>query len=95
MAEPYGLGYRQVRRASSGGRGSFSYADTSVFGARQLRSTHPAAVWRPGTPTPEVPQIVVAGGGGGGRANHSLPFGSYAPGFSPHGVVLIRLTRVT
>lgn len=94
MAEPYGLGYQQVRRAASGGRGSFSYADTTVFGARQLRAADPVAVWRPGTPTPETPQIVVAGSGGGVRANRSLPFGSYAPGFSPHGIVLIRLTRV-
>lgn len=76
--------------ASNGGRGSFGFADTSVFGDRQLRSSDPKAV----TDASNIPQDVVAGGGGGAKANHQLPFGSHALGYSPNGVVLIRLTRI-
>jgi hypothetical protein len=68
----------------SGARGSFSYADTSVFGDRQLRTVYPQADNNP----------VVPGGGGGARANQQMKQGSHAIGYSPHGIVLIRLSRV-
>ena len=92
MTEPYGGGYQRVWLASNSGRGSFSYADTKVFGDRQLRSSHPAAIWRPGVPTPETPKVVI-GGSGGGAKPLGMRFGSYAPGYSPHGVVLIRVFK--
>lgn len=77
--------------ASNGGRGSFSYADTTIFGDRQLRQDVSILVgYGYGS---MQPRPMIAGGGGGARPL-SLPFGSRAPGYSPHGVVLIRLTRI-
>lgn len=81
-----------IRLASSGGRGSFSYANTSVFGARGVRAVDPSA--RQSLSVGDPPQIVIPGGGGGARAFRSMPFGSHAPGFNPNGIVVIRLTRI-
>ena len=68
--------------ASSGGQGSFSFADTSVFGNRGNRSADP--YWG----KPIVP------GSGGGAKEGLLKYGSYATGFSPNGLVYIRITKI-
>lgn len=84
--------FELIRLSSNGGRGSFSFADTKVFGDRKLRAVEPLA--KQSGRDSDVPQIVIPGAGGGAKVNPQLRFGSYAPGFSPHGLVLIRLTRV-
>jgi hypothetical protein len=88
--------------SSEGGRGSFSYADTSVYGARQVRgfyvskpvridNTTGEVIWGPPEPTTE---LIVPGGGGGAKAPGRRQFGSKAQGYSPRGLVLIRLLKV-
>lgn len=126
--------------ASAGGQGSFSYADPSVYGARQFRLPYSVMVpingpsnpnpfpqyftymggyvsnpssglvtYMPVTSTtktddyiggyPRPPasttvDLMVAGGGGGARPAKNLKYGSNAPGYSPHGVVTLRLSRI-
>jgi hypothetical protein len=87
MAIPY-QNTGMLLLASNGGRGSYSFADTSVFGDRGLRVTSPEAM------NLSIPQAVVPGGGGGAKANRQMPYGSRAIGYNPNGIVLIRLTRV-
>lgn len=41
FAEPFGPTTPDVRKPGNGGRGSYSFADTSVFGERQLKSKYP------------------------------------------------------
>lgn len=102
--------------ATAGGQGSYSFADTSVYGPRQFRQ---ARVWQkpvvgyssipePGH-TPRVGNwpngtvtyttatdlyLSVPGGGGGARPAKNLKVGSRAPGFSPDGAVVLRLSRI-
>jgi hypothetical protein len=91
-----------TRQGSSGGQGSFSYADTSVYGARQPRFFPIYEYYRYDTATGLILSTtrmtgsdpIGAGGGGGARVNQLKGYGSKAPGYSPHGLVLIRLFRV-
>lgn len=69
--------------ASSGGQGSFSFADTSVSGSRGNRSSDPT-----------YGRAIVAGFGGGARASSLLKYGSRASGFDPNGLVFLRLTKI-
>jgi hypothetical protein len=69
------------KNAGKGGKGSFSYADTSVYGPGQ-----PSRLYDPGTSMP--------GTGGGARLNRTAGYGSRALNFNPNGAVLIRLTKV-
>jgi len=69
--------------SSNGGQGAFSYLDPSILGTRGLRAADPTGNGK----------VTMAGVGGGVRANRNLPVGSYAPGYSPNGAVLIRLSR--
>lgn len=62
------------RYPTSGGKGSYSYADTSVYG-------------------PAQPSYGELGGGGGGAHRSGLKFGSYAPGYSPNGAVILRIFK--
>lgn len=71
---------------SAGGRGSYSYADTSVYGQRQFRQ-----LWEYST---TYNPVYVAGGGGGARPGKNLKHGSRAVGFSPDGVVVLRLSQI-
>lgn len=103
--------------ATAGGQGSYSFADTSVYGARQLRQgwsyqKPQVGVWSVPQPGPygtsmgNFPNGVVSyttvndsylaipGGGGGARPLTNLKYGSRASGFSPNGVVVIRLSRI-
>lgn len=89
--------------ATAGGQGSFSYADTSVYGQRQFRQ-----VWIYSRPISKLPydgtytmaptttdSSLVPGGGGGARPITNLKVGSRAPGYSPDGIVVIRLVKIT
>lgn len=88
--------------ATAGGRGAFSYADTSIFGDRQ--PAVPAQIHYQTfdyyTGAPAIDRIDIgtgagwAGGGGGARALRTKNYGSDAPTFNPNGLVLVRLTAV-
>lgn len=89
--------------ATAGGQGSYSFGDTSVFGARQFRQAwaylRPVVNTANGTvsyvPTTSNTALVIPGGGGGARPLGTVKAGSQATGYSPNGVVVIRLTRIT
>jgi hypothetical protein len=88
--------------ASAGGQGSYSFADTSVYGQRGTRqgASQMSSVYANGQVTfvplqPENIQLVIPGAGGGARPTKNLKVGSRAPGYSPDGAVVIRLTRIT
>lgn len=90
--------------ASAGGQGSFSYEDTSVYGQRQYRQAWsyllPTVVvlgsgvlsW---IPKVDATNLVIPGGGGGARPLSNLKVGARTPGYSPNGVVVIRLVKIT
>ena len=80
--------------ASSGAQGSFSYADTSVYGVRESRSTPPPPPGYISGPQFGIGKLIVPGSGGGARLNRLSGYGSTAPGFNPNGVVFIRLTKI-
>jgi hypothetical protein len=82
-------GPNQFREASNGGRGSYSFSDTSVYGERELRTTPPPPEGK--DPYNNYLELV-PGGGGGAKANHLLPFGSHNT--DPNGAVLLRLLRI-
>lgn len=127
-----------LKMASAGGQGSYSYADASVYGPRQMRSLYapPYSMWGKGKlkgpsdyfgdyidsqssliPNGEIeyrydapaaidprfgdryttatPLLVIPGGGGGARPLKNLKFGSRSLGYSPDGVVVLRLSRIT
>lgn len=93
---PGGAGFNSddVILATSGGQGSFSYADTSVYGVRESRSTPPPPPgWTSGTAYGSG-KVIVPGSGGGARLNRLSGYGSNAPGFNPNGVVFIRLVKI-
>lgn len=78
--------------ATDGGRGSYSFADTSVYGHRQLKSAD-------GLNGRKTGLMYRGGGGGGARTSFILPgkvtrFGSHAVGYSPKGGVIIRVYKV-
>jgi hypothetical protein len=77
--------------STNGGHGSFSYADSSKHGVRQVKFNDPfytdynlynkrnINIFRPG-------------GGGGARPTPLAKYGSYADGYSPNGVVIVRIS---
>lgn len=71
-----GPSFTITRQPTNGGRGAFSYTDTTVYGAGQFKN------------------YLTPGGGGGVRANRKRQVGSDAAGYSPDGMVLIRLTKI-
>ena len=99
---PYISGPRPEIQATGGGQGSFSYADTSMYGVRQPRQQF-VAIRRTydgntGLISSEVlvPSgiFVVPGTGGGTKLPGKRLYGSRATGFSPKGAVLLRLTKI-
>ena len=100
----HGLYDDVIIEATPGAKGSFSYSDTSVYGQRQDRqfgyNEDPAPRDTMVKVSPLVfvytptPYLIVPGCGGGARINKSQGFGSRAPGFSPDGAVLIRVTKI-
>jgi hypothetical protein len=88
-----GTGTALERPASAGGRGAFSYDDTTVYGQRQypkMVSFSGSGVGRGSTYT----DMIIPGGGGGVRVNRKKPFGSDADGYSPNGMLLLRLFKL-
>lgn len=89
--------------ATAGGQGSYSFGDTSVYGARQFRQpwTYLKPVTSPGdgtytyVPTSDSGNLVTPGGGGGARPFPNLKYGGRGVGFSPDGIVVVRLTKIT
>jgi len=88
--------------ATNGGKGAFSYIDTTVYGKGQAKSAYVEENRRYNLDTGELievtyvtsPHPVVPGGGGGARAKRKLPYGSDAQGYSQNGVVLLRLIKL-
>lgn len=83
---------------TDGGLGSFSYGDTSVYGPRQPKQTIVKIFDGAGNPHWTFKPIVetstnLGGGGGGGAHRDARKFGSRAVGYSPNGLVLIRLIK--
>lgn len=73
---------------SDGGKGSFTYADISIYGPGENGSgTAPA--------TSSADHLKTRpGGGGGARINKTLKYGSKALGYNPNGAVFIRMYKV-
>lgn len=94
--------------ATAGGQGSYSFADTSVFGSRQFRQAwayiQPLRVFDSVTglqtgaftldPRTSA-ELIIPGGGGGARPFPNMKYGGRGTGFSPNGVVVLRLTKIT
>ena len=74
---------RYIAIGQSGANGSFSYADTSRYGPKGLRSIDVI-----------TNQLIIPGAGGGGRPNPSAAYGGRTPGANPAGVVIIRIYKV-
>lgn len=99
----------QSHLATAGGQGSYSYADTSVYGQRQprqpwtyMKPVSTGQAYADGTfvstgliyvPTVE-PNSLIGGSGGGARPAKNLKVGSRASGYSPNGVVVLRLVKI-
>lgn len=75
-----------VIQAAPGGKGSFSFSDTTMYGPQQDRQPYKTG---PGT----TPVLILPGGGGGARIK-GQGFGSKAPGYSADGIAYIRLSRI-
>lgn len=83
--------YTITRPASSGAHGSFSYGDTSVYGAKG--SAQSRTVPRVNTATPSGAKVI-PGAGGGARPVKTMKVGSRSPGYSPDGIVIVRLSQI-
>lgn len=70
-----------IQPSSNGGQGSFSYADTSVYGARGQAAYVGSA-------------RIVPGAGGGARATGNRKAGSRSSGYSPKGLVVVRVFKI-
>ena len=100
----YSQYYGTARDATSGGRGTMSYADTSVHGkggswSYWTRRTYKHVFYdEDETLSPYPPEVTtnkwVPGGGGGVRILRKFPYGSRAEGYNPNGHVIIRLTKI-
>lgn len=76
--------------ATEGGRGSFNYADSSKHGAK---GNQPDRVWSTiNLYYPHTYRRPEAGGGGGARPTALAKYGAYADGYSPNGVVIVRIS---
>lgn len=78
----------QLRWSSSGGQGSFSFSDPSVFGPRGPRASLNIG------PNLGTSRTVLPGAGGGAKANPSNIFGGRSPGAFPQGAVFVRLLKI-
>lgn len=95
------VGVRGEVQASAGGQGSFSYADTTVYGNRQDRSAFAGrqwalvgGVWVPSPAGVGSGSPLTPGAGGGAKLPGKRYYGGRAVGFNPNGAVLIRLFKV-
>lgn len=74
-----------AKAAQSGSKGSFSFGDTAYYGPGQATTTDIG---------PFFGHEMTVPGSGGGAKPRSRRAGSHTPGYSPAGIVLIRLTKV-
>lgn len=74
--------YDRQTIATPGGHGSFDFADTSVYGPRQLRSGDD-----------QSGRLIVPGSGGGARPTGSKHYGGRGVNATPQGAVIIRLFK--
>lgn len=89
--------------ATAGGQGSYSFGDTTVYGQRQFRQPwsylKPLTVPGSGVYTYQsvidTANLIVPGGGGGARPLPTLKYGGHVSGYSPDGIVVIRLAKIT
>jgi hypothetical protein len=94
MFNPTGQSSEVVeRKASNGGRGAFSYLDTTVYGQREFASPYYNTGQTIGQ-AGNTSLTIVPGGGGGVRANRKRLVGSDADGYLPEGMVLLRLMKL-
>jgi len=75
--------YDKLIIATPGGNGSFDFADTSVYGPRQLRSGDD-----------QSGQLIVPGSGGGSRPRGTKHYGGRGPNATPNGIVIVRLLKI-
>lgn len=87
--------------ASAGGQGSYSFSDTSVYGQRQFRIGMAAmqAQYVNGEvifqPVGSAVNLIIPGSGGGARPFPNMKYGGRTTGYSPNGIVVLRLTKIT
>jgi hypothetical protein len=87
---------------TDGGRGAYSFEDTTLYGARQpavpfpvRNQTYDYYTGELDTDTTTMTSVAFTGGGGGGaRPYGQVPYGGRAVGSNPEGVVLIRIFRI-
>lgn len=78
-----------LQSAASGGQGSFSFGDTSVYGVRGTPAYFPGIQIRPDSTNRQV----VPGAGGGARPSALSKYGARVSTYSPNGIVLLRLFK--
>jgi hypothetical protein len=100
---PIGTFTYTIHLATASGQGSYSFADTTVYGQRQFRQ--PLTYMKPVTVpksgvftfvlTVESNYLVTPGGGGGARPLPNTKVGGRGVGYSPNGIVVLRLVKIT
>lgn len=78
--------------STNGGRGSFSYADSSKHGAKQAKPTKVLSTAPFNIYFPRTINNILPGGGGGARPTPLAKYGSRSDGYSPNGVVIVKLS---
>lgn len=75
----------------NGGRGSFNYADSSKHGAKPTRMVK-TVLTDFNVYNTRTLSYILPGGGGGARPTALAKYGSFAEGYSPNGVVIVRIS---
>lgn len=83
-----------VYEAENGARGSFSYVDNAKHGQRDYKLPS-GVILTPWSGYQNASFPIIPGGGGGARPTPLAKHGSYSPGYSPHGVVIVRVFKVS
>ena len=74
----------QILIATPGAHGAFNFADTTVYGPRQLPSGDN-----------QSGQRIVPGSGGGSRPRGTKHYGGRGSNATPNGIVIVRLLKIT
>lgn len=81
--------------AENGEHGNFSYVDVAKYGTRGYKAGLIIPTLGSGIGVSSIgSKLVLPGGGGGARPLPTYKRGSNSPGYSPNGIVLIRLVRI-
>jgi hypothetical protein len=81
----WGPYYYYVFEATDGGRGSFSHADPSKHGQREIAQNILGS---------QVPMPIDPGDGGGARPLPLSKYGAAMAGYSPNGVVIVKVFKL-